>query len=68
MKVYEGDEWKYAKEPTAGGAMSRMAAQVHADNLYGTRRIDHNKWLEITNKIGEPMTERYETLFTGIAI
>ena len=62
MRVFEGDEWKHTKEPETG-AMSRAAAQVHADELRMQSRISQEKWWEITNKISEPMTERYETLF-----
>lgn len=63
MKVFEGDQWKHAK-PVQNGAMSRMAAQVHADELRIQGRISREKWWEITNKISEPMIENYETLFT----
>lgn len=62
MRVFEGDEWKHVKDSTTG-AMSRCAAQINADELRIQGRISREKWWEITNKISEPMTERYETLF-----
>lgn len=61
-RIFEGYEWKHSKAPETG-AMSRMAAQVQADDLRIQGRISRDKWWEITNKISEPMTEKYESLF-----
>lgn len=60
--VIEGDDWKHSKEPKAK-AMTRAEAQVRADDLRITDRIDRQQWWKIVDQIGEPMREEFESLF-----
>lgn len=53
-KVFEGDEWKYVKQPETALSFTREETQRRIDNAYATGQCSLEDWRRVTNSLSEP--------------
>lgn len=64
-KVFEGEEWRYAKAPAQTG-MTRLAAQRMLNDWFVLKKITRDQWSKVTDFLSEPAREDYESALKTI--